>query len=219
LGIIVAVRRSSFFSVALHQPVRCSDACSLRRPRSATQLNVGKRRASKGVTKTIRRFMASALKAARFRSSNLAHQARFGGPFDQSLWPEIPLHIGRQERKRAGAVVSSAGSTMLQQARMLCRAGTPRRLAHAKPPTAGGPCASPARRRQPPTSPGCPRRMHDHRKLAGGRNGCLAMAHAPGDQQTTGLSLRLDGIRDDLRARATATVEGGASRHEVEALF
>ena len=49
-GIIVAVRRSSFFSVALHEPVCFSNACSLRRSRSAAQLNVGKRRASKGVT-------------------------------------------------------------------------------------------------------------------------------------------------------------------------
>src|SRR6476646_11094392 len=39
-----------FFTVALHEPVRFSNACSLGRSRSAAQLNVGKRRASKGVT-------------------------------------------------------------------------------------------------------------------------------------------------------------------------
>ena len=47
-----------FFTVALHQPVRFSNACNLRRSRSATQLHVGNRPASKGVTETIRRSMA-----------------------------------------------------------------------------------------------------------------------------------------------------------------
>jgi hypothetical protein len=39
-----------FFTVALHEPVRFSNAYSLRRSRSATQLNVGNRRASIVVT-------------------------------------------------------------------------------------------------------------------------------------------------------------------------
>lgn len=39
-----------FFTVALHEPVRFSNACSLRPSRSAAQLNVGKRRTSKGAT-------------------------------------------------------------------------------------------------------------------------------------------------------------------------
>lgn len=39
-----------FFTAALHQPVRFSNGCSLSRSRSAAQLNVGKRRASKGGT-------------------------------------------------------------------------------------------------------------------------------------------------------------------------
>src|SRR6267154_809667 len=49
------------------------------------------------------------------------------GPLDQSVWPEAPLHVGWQERKRGGAVVSLGGSTMVKQARMLSRAGTPPR--------------------------------------------------------------------------------------------
>ena len=39
-----------FFTVALHEPVRFFNATCLRRSRSAAQLHVGKRRASKGVT-------------------------------------------------------------------------------------------------------------------------------------------------------------------------
>jgi hypothetical protein len=46
------------FTVALHQPVRFSNACNLRRSRSAAQLHIGNRPASKGVTETIRRSMA-----------------------------------------------------------------------------------------------------------------------------------------------------------------
>jgi hypothetical protein len=57
-----------FFTVALHEPVRLSDACSLRRSRSAVQLHLGNRPASKGVTETIRRSMALALKADHFRN-------------------------------------------------------------------------------------------------------------------------------------------------------
>jgi hypothetical protein len=56
-GIIVAVRRSSFFIVALHRPVRLFDAYNLGRLRSAAQLNVGKRRASKRRHEAIRRYM------------------------------------------------------------------------------------------------------------------------------------------------------------------
>ncbi|MET4072154.1 hypothetical protein ABID58_006983 [Bradyrhizobium sp. S3.2.6] len=39
-----------FFTVALDEPVRVSNACSLRRSRSAAQLNVGNRPASRWVT-------------------------------------------------------------------------------------------------------------------------------------------------------------------------
>jgi hypothetical protein len=39
------------FTIALHEPVRFSNACSLRRSRLAAQLNVGNLRASKGVTR------------------------------------------------------------------------------------------------------------------------------------------------------------------------
>ena len=46
------------FTVALHWPVRFSNACNLRRSRSTAQLHVGNRPASKGVTETIRRSMA-----------------------------------------------------------------------------------------------------------------------------------------------------------------
>jgi hypothetical protein len=67
-GIIVAVRRSSLFSVALHQRVRLSDACTLRRSRSSAQLNVGKRRASKGFTERYEGFMAFALNADHSRN-------------------------------------------------------------------------------------------------------------------------------------------------------
>jgi hypothetical protein len=56
-----------------------------------------------------------------------ASSAVWRGPPDQSVWPEVPLHVRWQERKRAGAVVSLDGSTMVKQARVLCRAGTPRR--------------------------------------------------------------------------------------------
>ena len=46
-------------TVALHEPVRFSNACSLRRSRSTAQLHVGNRPASKEVTGPIRRFMRS----------------------------------------------------------------------------------------------------------------------------------------------------------------
>ena len=59
-----------FFTIALHEPVRFSNACSLRRSRSAAQLNVGNRRASRGGHGTIRRFKALALKAGRFRNGS-----------------------------------------------------------------------------------------------------------------------------------------------------
>src|SRR4051794_6879499 len=52
-----------FLSVA----ISLCDACSLGRSRSAAQLNVGKRWASKGVTETIRRSSALACKADHFR--------------------------------------------------------------------------------------------------------------------------------------------------------
>jgi hypothetical protein len=61
LGIIVGVRRSSLFTIALHEPERSSNPYSLRQSRSAAQLHVGNLPASKGVTETIRRFMALAL--------------------------------------------------------------------------------------------------------------------------------------------------------------
>ena len=48
LGFIVAVRRSSLFTIAPDELVRFSDACSLRRSRSAAQLSAVRRRASKG---------------------------------------------------------------------------------------------------------------------------------------------------------------------------
>jgi hypothetical protein len=53
--------------------------------------------------------------------------AEWQRPLDQSGWPAVPLHVDWQERKRVGAVASSDGSTMVRQARMPCRAGTPRR--------------------------------------------------------------------------------------------
>jgi hypothetical protein len=70
-----------FFSVALHQPVRLSYACILRRSRSAAQLNVGNRRASKRGHGTIRRFMALALKADHFRNGVRLGCARSGEGF------------------------------------------------------------------------------------------------------------------------------------------
>src|ERR1700720_1081511 len=60
------------FSVALHQPVRLSDACSLRRSRSAAQLNVGKRRASKGGTERYEGLWRSPL-AHHFRTGPALH--------------------------------------------------------------------------------------------------------------------------------------------------
>ena len=64
-GIVVSswyYRRCSsiipFFTVALHEPVRFSNACNLRRSRYAAQLHVGDRPVSKGATETIRRSMA-----------------------------------------------------------------------------------------------------------------------------------------------------------------
>jgi hypothetical protein len=56
--------------VELHEPVRFSNACTLRRSRSAAQLNAGNRPASKGVTETMRRFTALALKADHFRNGS-----------------------------------------------------------------------------------------------------------------------------------------------------
>jgi hypothetical protein len=51
-----------FFTIALHEPVRFSNACSLRRSRSAAQLNVGNRRASRGVTERYEGLRRSPLK-------------------------------------------------------------------------------------------------------------------------------------------------------------
>src|ERR1700736_3749090 len=51
-----------FFTVALHQPVRFCNAFSLRQLRSAAQLNLGKRRASKGVTERYEGLWGSPLK-------------------------------------------------------------------------------------------------------------------------------------------------------------
>lgn len=62
--------RSSFFTVALDEPVRLSNACSLRRLRSAAQLNVGNRPASSGGDGTIRRFRALPVKADHFRNGS-----------------------------------------------------------------------------------------------------------------------------------------------------
>jgi hypothetical protein len=64
-----------------HEPVRFSNACSLGRSRSAAQLNVGNRPASKGVNGTIRRFMALALKADRFRNELKPAMLRSSGRF------------------------------------------------------------------------------------------------------------------------------------------
>jgi hypothetical protein len=70
-----------FFSVALHQPVRLSDACSLRRSRSTAQLNVGKCRASKGVAERYEGLWRSPLKpttytGAAFHISDQAARSR-----------------------------------------------------------------------------------------------------------------------------------------------
>jgi len=56
-----------------------------------------------------------------------ASSAVWQRPLDQSLRPEVPLRVGWQERKGAGAVVSLGGSTMVKQDRLPCRAGTSRR--------------------------------------------------------------------------------------------
>src|SRR6185437_2826689 len=45
--------------VVLHEPVCFLSACSLRRPRPADQLNVGKRQASKGITDRYQRLWRS----------------------------------------------------------------------------------------------------------------------------------------------------------------
>ena len=78
LGIIVGVRRSSLFTIALHEPVGSSSAYNLRRSRSAVQLHVGNRPTSKGVTETIRRFMALALKANHSRAMGRIRLRRWG---------------------------------------------------------------------------------------------------------------------------------------------
>jgi hypothetical protein len=46
------------FTVGLHEPLRFSNACRLRRARSPAQLNVGIRLASKAVTERYEGFMA-----------------------------------------------------------------------------------------------------------------------------------------------------------------
>jgi hypothetical protein len=56
-----------------------------------------------------------------------ASSAVWQGPLDRSVWPDIPLYVGWQERKRAGAVVSLDGSIIVKQSRTRCRARTPRR--------------------------------------------------------------------------------------------
>jgi hypothetical protein len=66
-GFTAAVCRSSFFTVTLDAPVRVFNACSLRRSRSAAQLNVGNRPASKGVTERYEGLWRS-LKADHFRT-------------------------------------------------------------------------------------------------------------------------------------------------------
>ncbi len=66
---IVAVRRSSFFTVALHEPGRFSNVCSLGRSRSAAQLNVR-------AHGTIRRYTARALQTDHFRNGSFATEAR-----------------------------------------------------------------------------------------------------------------------------------------------
>jgi hypothetical protein len=51
-----------FFTVALHEPVRFANGCSLRRLRSAAELNVGIRPASEGVTDRYEGLWGSPLK-------------------------------------------------------------------------------------------------------------------------------------------------------------
>jgi hypothetical protein len=55
-----------FFTVALHEPVRSCNAFSLRRLRSTAQLNVGNRRASKGVTERYESLWRRVAEAADF---------------------------------------------------------------------------------------------------------------------------------------------------------
>jgi hypothetical protein len=55
-----------FFTVARHEPVRFSNASSLRRSRSPAQLNTGSRQAIRSGHETKRRFMALAVKADHF---------------------------------------------------------------------------------------------------------------------------------------------------------
>jgi hypothetical protein len=48
--LLLAIRGPTFFHCRSDEPVRFSDACTLGRSRSTAQLNVGKSRASKGLT-------------------------------------------------------------------------------------------------------------------------------------------------------------------------
>ena len=64
--LLLVLSDPSFFT----ELVYFSNSCSLRRSRSAAQLNVGNPGPSKGVHRTIRRFMALAFKADHFRNGS-----------------------------------------------------------------------------------------------------------------------------------------------------
>src|SRR5262249_40484266 len=63
-----------FFTVALDEPLRFSNACSLGRLRSAAQLNVGNRPASKGLTERYEGLWGSPLKPT---TSAMGQERRF----------------------------------------------------------------------------------------------------------------------------------------------
>jgi hypothetical protein len=90
---IVSARRSSFFPSRTSSACAPSDACSLGRSRSAAQLNVGKRPASKGVTKRYEGLWRSPSKSTTFTIG----QTR--------LWPIraniVRLSIGSRRKNRA----------------------------------------------------------------------------------------------------------------------
>ena len=120
-----------FFTIALHEPVCFSNACSLRRSRSAAQLNVGNRRASRGVTERYEGLRRSPLKPTTSaigqnrKSSMRAHVFCFApesghcgtesaSPFRGQLrkFPELDTGIRKPEppRQSATAVIGLPGS-------------------------------------------------------------------------------------------------------------
>jgi hypothetical protein len=117
-----------FFSVALHQPVRLSNACSLRRSRSTAQLNVGKCRASKGVAERYEGLWRSPLKPTTYARSQ---RLEFGSPKAMS---DTPLEAGYGVAQRVPLRGSVAGERA-------GRATTSRYLAGE-----GAECSSPGRR-------------------------------------------------------------------------